>query len=254
MLCPDINSDNSCIYPVDAFPIGLTAGYDYPLARRPCTTHHPRMRALTVIALCIGLCTGLSGCSEPEPAEIVVVPPTVALAAIEAVSDGYEAVYDLANPNGFPITVEALWLGLDVELRSDTACLALAAGGCDGEAPGWPDGASVIEAPRGPTGAVTIAARETTECHAALEDCRVIGDEFCCDNGDGCKPLGDCFGRVTPEGSRCLVCPTHVELRVGFGLDGTPSTITARAAAGFDAAELGPTLIEAPERELSLGR
>lgn len=208
------------------------------------------MRPSVAIALCIGF----SACAEPEPAEVVIVPPTVALAAIEASGDGFEAVYDLANPNGFAITVEALRLGLSADGASDAACLALAAGGCDGEAPPWPDDATLIGAPSGPAGAVTIAPRETTECHAALEDCRVIGDEFCCDNGDGCKPLGDCFGRVTPEGSRCLVCPTHVELRLRFTLDDIATAVTARAAASFDAVEMGPTLIEAAEREVTLTR
>ena len=214
------------------------------------------MRALIVLALAAGCPPLIAACEAPEPAEVVIVPPTVALAALTPIDDTQlEAIYDLGNPNGFPIRVDALWLGLTADGASDAACVELAAGGCAGEAPDWPDDATLIADAQAPA-AMTIAARETTECHAALEGCQVIGAEFCCDNGDGCKPLGDCFGRVTPEGSRCLVCPTHVELRLRFDLAGfdaiAPPPLTARAGAHFDAEPMGPTLSLAPERQIDL--
>lgn len=207
------------------------------------------MRALIVLALCVG-------CSEPEPAEVVTVAPTLALTGIEASGGStYEAIYDVGNPNGFAIHVTALRLGLTSDGASDAVCVALPGGRCDGEDPGWPDDADLIADLEGPAEAITLAARETTECHAALEDCRVVdGTQFCCDNGDGCKPLGDCFGRVTPEGSRCLVCPTHAELRVRFDLADMPTTLTARAGAHFEAAELGKVLAVTPEAEVTIAR
>ncbi len=208
------------------------------------------MRYPTLTALAGLSCALVSACSEPEPAEVVAQPPTVALVAIEADGDDWHAIYDIGNPNGYAITVEALHLGLTVAGVSEAACVELVAGGCGSASPDWPTDGMVFEPGAAPA-AVTLPPRETTQCHAALEGCVVEGDMFCCDNGDGCKPLGDCFGRVTPEGSRCLVCPTHAELRLPFALDGMPASVTARVGVTTDS-ETGPALgvSEAGEIEL----
>lgn len=200
-------------------------------------------------ALCAQVAV-LGACSEPEPAEVIAQPPTVALVAIEADGSGWQAVYDIGNPNGYAITVEALHLGLTAEGVSDAACVELVGGGCGGESPDWPADGMVFEPGAAPA-PVTLPPRETTECHAALEGCVVEGDMFCCDNGDGCKPLGDCFGRVTPEGSRCLVCPTHAEVRLPFSLDGMPTQVTARVGVTADG-EGGAGLGVAEAREVEL--
>lgn len=191
--------------------------------------------------LLLGL--ALAGCDAPEAADVVPVPPTVAFTLQATAEGGFEAVYDLANPNVFPITVEALYVGVEAGGVADARCLPLGGDGCDGIGPDWPADAALIGEAT-PPAPLTLAARETTECHAALEGCVVRGDAFCCDNGLPCRPLGDCIGKVTPEGSRCLVCPTHVEVRVPLILDTPPDA--SRGAARFTAPELGDSLIEGP--------
>lgn len=181
------------------------------------------------------------GCSEPEPADVVALPPTAAVTVVGADSDR-EIVFDLANPNGFPVAVDALFVGVDVGEQSQALCVPLSSGGCAGEAPDWPDGASLV-APPDPPDALTLPPRETTECYPAIEGCVVDGDEWCCVNGAGCKPLRDCIGRVVPDGSRCLVCPVHVEVRLPLALDEAPDAV--RGAARFSSADLGASLIVA---------
>ncbi len=183
-----------------------------------------------------------TACSEPEPADVVIQPPTVGF-ALESTADGFVAVYDLGNPNGFPVVVEALFVGVDAGDESDARCLPLVAGGCDAVGPDWPGGAMLVEP--GPLPASpTLPERETVSCHPAIEGCVVDGDEWCCDDGARCRPLGDCFGRVIPDGSRCLICPVHVELRVPLTVSGTPDA--TRGAARFSGVGLGDALIVAP--------
>lgn len=191
---------------------------------------------------CISMACLALACSEPEAADVVVQPPTVAF-ALEATADGVEAVFDVGNPNGFPITVDALFVGVDAGADSDATCLPLTADGCAGEAPDWPAGAMLIEAGALP-GSMTLPERETVSCHPAIENCVVDGDQWCCDDGARCRPLGDCFGRVIPDGSRCLVCPVHAELRVPLTL--SAAVDGSRGAARFSGGALGTTLIVAP--------
>lgn len=198
----------------------------------PCL-RRPLAASLAFIAL---------GCSEPEPAEVVALPPTVALSVVSG-ADGPEAVFDLANPNGFPISLDALYVGVDLGGQSEALCVPVKSGGCSGEAPDWPGGATLLDPPEAPT-PLTLPERETTECHPAIEDCVVDGDQYCCRAGSGCKPLLDCIGRVIPDGSRCLVCPVHIEVRLPLALDGEPDAV--RGAARFSSRDLGSSLIVAP--------
>lgn len=170
-----------------------------------------------LLPLCV--LVGLIACSDIKKSEVVAESPTLALrlettaptaealmawmcdalggvdcgAVPERLGFAITAVCDVGNPNAFPIEID----GLHVTASVDGALEVMGSGP-----------------------ALTLPERALTECHAALEECVVTEDaQFCCKSPAICKPLKDCFGRVTSEGSRCLVCPTHVEVRVPLAFE-----------------------------------
>ncbi len=159
----------------------------------------------------------------------------------------FETVFDLGNPNGFPVPLVEILLALDVFRGEAQASLAtVCVSFCDPEAedcekPAEPcvaDGEGVRDirdfsptiddlinlASAAVTGELFdnlsfryIPAREATACRPGAGDCVERDGQLCC--GDDCEALGTgCQMGTNDAGDTCQVCPGHLEARIRFEL------------------------------------
>lgn len=160
---------------------------------------------------------------------------------------GFETVFDLGNPNGFPVPLVELLLALDVfEGEAQAALATVCVTFCDPEAEDCDQRAdgclaegeevrditdfepTIDDLINIATAAVTgelfdnlsfryIPARAAKACMPGGLDCETRDGQMCC--GDDCQPLGaGCVVGSNDAGDPCQVCPGAIEARVRFEL------------------------------------